>query len=328
MPIDGKTVKQILGVAVLLGLIALLAIFVISVFRVFLLIFAATLIAVFLHGCAAWLSRHIRIPVALAVALVILGIFVLIGGASWILAPQVTQQFQQLQISIPQEIAKLEQQVGGRGSALFGRFAQDLIGNVTGVTKAEHWVIDILVVAFLSVYLAFQPSMYRRGLLALIPVEGRGTTQATMDRLRDVLWRWFIGRLVGMIVIGLLVFIAMSAIGIPLPFMLGLMAGILEFVPYLGAFVSAIPAVLFALVQGQGLIVIAMYLLLHGIDGYIVIPLVERRAVSIAPGLTVVAQVTMYISAGILGIFVADPLTAAIMIVLQIFYIREPVKEE
>ena len=73
-------------------------------------------------------------------------------------------------------------------------------------------------------------------------------------------------------------------------------------------------------------IVIALYVVVHGIDGYVVIPLVERRAVRVAPGLTIVVQVIMFLTAGLLGVFVADPLTASVLVLLERFYIREPVQ--
>jgi predicted PurR-regulated permease PerM len=182
------------------------------------------------------------------------------------------------------------------------------------------------VVGFLSVYLAFQPALYRKGVMALIPPRRRDAVGSALDRLERTLWRWFIGRIVGMVAIGLLVWVAMWAVGTPLPFALGLIAGVFEFVPYLGAFVSAIPAILMAAGESMTLawIVIVLYVIVHGIDGYIIIPLVERRAVRIAPGLTIVVQVAMFLTAGILGVFVADPLTASILVLLERYYIEEP----
>jgi predicted PurR-regulated permease PerM len=113
-------------------------------------------------------------------------------------------------------------------------------------------------------------------------------------------------------------------VGLPLAFGLGIIAGVFEFVPYLGAIVSAIPAVLLALTIGSTTtwIVIFLYLVVHGIDGYIVLPLVERRAVYIPPGITIIAQIAMYYLAGLLGVLVADPLAATILVILQRFYMH------
>lgn len=98
-----------------------------------------------------------------------------------------------------------------------------------------------------------------------------------------------------------------------------------EFVPYLGAIASSIPAILLAMARNNGelWLVVALYLLVHGIDGYIVIPLVERRAVHIAPALTIAAQFAMFLIAGIMGVLIADPLTASVLVLLQRYYVEE-----
>ncbi len=299
---SGNTlVKQTLRVGLLLAAVALGALFVLNIARVLLMIFAGTLIAVFLHGCGAWVHNKANTSYGVGVTLTILAIVALFGLSAWFILPGFESQLKDLQLSIPEAIAKLTS--GGQGGfkGFIGHAAAGLQSSRLTSHLSER-IVDVVVIVFLSVYLAYQPSTYRNGLLAVVPSRARAGAEDILNRLEKVLWRWFLGRIVGMIAIGILVWIAMASIGLPLAFALGLIAGLFEFVPYLGALVSSVPAVLIALASGTGTawLVIGLYLIVHGIDGYIVIPLVERRAVHIAPGLTIIVQVAMYFVAGIL----------------------------
>jgi predicted PurR-regulated permease PerM len=330
---NNRLVKRTLTVAALYAVVTFTALFIFHVARVLLLVFAGCLIAVFLNGVGQWLHRHAKIPRALGVAVVIVAILTLCGLCVHYLAPQVEAELSVLNISIPEAAGRVEKSVG---AIPFGKQAVALVVQLwNGLkqrfqsTRGLGWGIDAVVIIFLSVYLAFQPSLYRRGILALFPRQKRDVVRGLLDSLNHMLWRWFIGRLFAMVVIGLFVFLAMWDIGIPLPLTLGVIAGVLEFVPYLGAVVSAIPGVLLALLQGPFIAgeVIVVYLILHIFDGYVVIPLVERRAVRLAPGLTIVVQVAMFFVAGFLGLLIADPLAAAVTVILDMFYIERPVEE-
>lgn len=324
---DKDTIKRTLLIGVLLMLLAFIAFFIFSTFRVFFLIFAAVLIAVFLDGCGDWLSRRIpKTSHALGIVLTILSILAFFSLSFWWIAPHVRFQLSQLQLSLPRIIHELMGEQGqGSFRGLLGSGFAGLhglgLGNIS--THISHWIVDFVVVVFISVYLAFQPSLYRRDLIALVPPQNRQQFSVVLGSLRTTMWRWFIGRLVGMAAIGLMVGLSMWGMGMPLAFALGFIAGVFEFVPYLGAFVSSIPAVLLALDKGPTTtwLVIVVYLIVHGIDGYVVLPLVERRAVHIAPGLTIAVQLAMFITMGILGVLIADPLTACILVLLQRYYI-------
>jgi predicted PurR-regulated permease PerM len=320
------SVKQLVAAAVILSGVALAALFALHILRVFILAFAGVLIAIFLRGCADWLKRRFRIPQGLGVALVILGLIGFFALSGWLLAPRVEAQFSDFQSSIPKALHELTQG-GGRGqwSRLMGTAATSLFNAMKPLQHISEWLVDIVVVAFVSVYLAAQPRVYREGVLLLFPAGSRATAAEVLGRLEHTLWRWFIGRIVGMVAIGVLVFLAMWSIGFPLAFTLGLLAAVFEFVPYVGAIVSSIPAILLAFATGTSTVwlVAVLYLMVHGIDGYIVIPLVERRAVRIAPALTIVVQLAMFLTAGLPGVLIADPLTASALVLVQTFYIQQ-----
>ncbi len=318
---DVGSLKRLLIAGLVLALIAFAAYFAFAIVHVFLLIFAGIVIAVFLHGCGTWIAPRFHIARAAGVALVILGLVAFLGIAVWFLEPRVAAQFHQFQVSLPRELSQLANAGQGEWKRMIGNAGSSLVSEMKPVTHLSEWIIDLVVMGFLAAHLAFQPEIYLQGALSLIPHRSQRRARQIVERLQTTLWRWFIGRIIGMVIIGVLVFLGMRIIGLPLAFALGLLAAVFEFVPYAGAIVSSIPAILLAIPQGSTKmwIVIGMYLLVHGIDGYIVIPLVERRAVRIAPALTITAQVAMFSTAGLLGVLIADPLVAVLLVLAEVY---------
>lgn len=317
-----RFIRHLMIAACGLALVAFAALFAYSIARVFLLIFAGIVVAVFLRGCGVWVAARLHLPPGAGVALVILGFLAFFGLSFVFLEPRVAAQFGALQVSIPQELNQLTSGGQGEWRRLIGTAGTALIRDTQPFTRISEWVVDIFVLAFIAVYLAFQPTLYRNGLLWLTPQQDRTRVADILDGLENTLWRWFVGRIIGMAVIGILVYFGAWGVGLPLAFTLALMAAVFEFVPYAGAIVSSIPALLLAFSQGMTTVwlVVVLYLLVHGIDGYVVIPLVERRAVRIAPALTIVAQVAMFSTAGLLGVLIADPLVAVILVLLEMFH--------
>jgi predicted PurR-regulated permease PerM len=320
--VNSVSFKNLLAAAFLLAGVAFTAWFAFAIARVFLLIFASIVIAIFLRGCGCWLAPRLKVAPAAGVAITVLGFLALFGLAGWFLAPRVEAQFAELQVTLPHSIQQLTESAGQpQWRRMIGTAASGLFAELHPFQSVSRWLVDAVVLAFMSLYLAFQPSVYRRGLLRLFPARIRPETAAVFDRVRHTLWRWFIGRIIGMIVIGVLVLVANSAIGMPLAFTLGLIAAVFEFVPYAGAIVSSIPAILLALSLGPTMVwwVAGLYLVVHGIDGYIVLPLVERRAIRIPPALTITVQFAMFSVAGLLGVLVADPLAALALVLFETF---------
>jgi predicted PurR-regulated permease PerM len=321
-PSAGETVR----VGVLFALVAFAAVFVFTIARVLLLLFAGILIAVFFEGCGKWLQHRLRIRYGAAVALTLLVLLGSLAGSAWFAAPRVHVQWNEFQEQLPGLIDRAQDLSGSTPwFEPLNQTAQRFAANIDPVQRVSNFVVDIVVIAFLSIYLAFQPALYKKGLLLLTPRDSRDRVRAGIAQLGRTLWRWFIGRLIAMAVIGLLVFIVLWIIGFPLAFTLGLCAGIFEFIPYVGAILSGIPALLIAVSRGTTSVwvVLGLYLVVHAIDGYIVVPLVERKAVHIPPALTIVVQLAMYITAGLLGVLVADPLAACILACVQQFYIQD-----
>jgi predicted PurR-regulated permease PerM len=131
--------------------------------------------------------------------------------------------------------------------------------------------------------------------------------------------------LIDMIVVGVLTGIGLALLGVPLALSLGVVAGLFTFVPYFGTIVSAIPAVLVALTQGwqTALWVLVVFLICHGIEGYIVAPLVQRRTVDLPPALTILSMTILGTIFGPMGVILGTPVAAAALVTVREAYVAE-----
>ena len=189
---------------------------------------------------------------------------------------------------------------------------------------------DLFVVLIIGIYLALGPKLYYDGLLRLFPPPRQNRVNLIAHEATDAVRRWLTGRAISMTLVGLGSLAGLWAIGIPFPMSLALLAGVLTFIPYLGALVSAIPALLIAGMHGiwPMLYVGALYLVLHIAEGYVLAPLIQRRTASIAPAFLLSAQVLGGATAGVLGIALATPIALVIAVIIQLSYVQDVIGEE
>jgi predicted PurR-regulated permease PerM len=184
---------------------------------------------------------------------------------------------------------------------------------------------SVLIFLFLGLYLAIDPDVYRRGLLRLVPLPKRPRVQDILDEIGHILGRWLVGRIFSMLVVGGITMLGLWLLQVPLPLALGLLAALGELVPNFGPLLAFIPALLLAFTDNSShaLGVLGLYLAVQGLESYVLTPLVERRAVSLPPALTITAQVLLGLLAGGLGLVLAAPLTATAMILVQRLYVED-----
>jgi predicted PurR-regulated permease PerM len=183
----------------------------------------------------------------------------------------------------------------------------------------------ILVIVFLGIYFAAEAALYANGLIRLFPVARRRRAGEILHETASALWYWMLGRLFSMCVLGVLAILGLWLLGVPLPVALGFLVGILAFIPYLGAFVSAVPAVLLAAATrlDLALYVIILFFGIHLTEGYLLVPLVQRRIVHLPPALTLSAQIILGVLAGFLGLLLATPLVAATLVIIRMGYVED-----
>lgn len=317
--------------AVLIGLAVL---FVWLTIKVDLLIFAGIVLATCLAHAARCLRRVTALPRGVALALVILMIAVFIGGFGWFFAARLANEFGQLSQKLSDAVASIAASINEMpiGHSLMQHMQmKDVLGAnpFSGLfgfaSNFAEVLIGFAVILFIGVYCAAEPGLYLAGFLKLVPPGRRGRAENILDQTGEALWDWVLGRLFSMVMLGVLTTAGLWGLGVPLPFALGLLAAILTFIPYVGAFISAIPAVLLALAANTTLsfYVVLLYLALHAIEGYLLIPLVQRRAAHLPPALILTGQLILGLLAGFLGLLLATPALAATIVLVRRIYVED-----
>jgi predicted PurR-regulated permease PerM len=188
----------------------------------------------------------------------------------------------------------------------------------------------VVIVLFLAMYIAATPDLYREGVRHLVPHRHRGRADELLDALRDTLRQWLVARLMAMVIIGLITGGALALIGVKGAAALGVLAGLMEFVPFFGPVISAIPAIGIALVDSpqKALWVIGIYLVIQQLEGNIVTPLLLEKRLDVPPVLTVVSVAALGVVFGVLGMLIAEPLLAAVLVTTKLLYVQNVVGDE
>ncbi|MDP9206791.1 MAG: AI-2E family transporter [Gemmatimonadota bacterium] len=178
----------------------------------------------------------------------------------------------------------------------------------------------IVLVIFLSIYLSIDPSVYRRGLVHLVPERGRKQTEQILTAIAITLRKWLVTQFIAMIVIGAVTTVVLMVLRVRAAVPLGILAGLLEFVPTVGPILSSLPAIAMGIVDSpeKALAVAIAYVGIQFIENHLLIPILMKEGVDLPPALTIVMQALMAIIFGILGLLVAVPLLAAVMIATRI----------
>lgn len=313
-------------------LVVALSLLVWKISNVVILLFLSILLAIPLHMSAAAIHRSTSLPHSLALLVVVLVPFLLLGGGIWLFRGYLAEHTRQLGQQLQETIEQLQQHPWGQRVSEMAPGLEDLLAQGTGIfsqiTGAASHVLDVLVglllVVFLCMYLASRPQLYQQGLIQLLPEQARSRAREALSVTGRALWFWLVAQFVTMIVVGILTWIGLSILGVPLAPLLALLTGVLEFVPVVGPIVASIPAILVGFAEGprQALYVLILYIVVQQIESYIVMPLAQERGTTLSPALTLLAAVIFGILFGPLGIVVATPLMVAVFVLTKLLYIE------
>jgi len=197
------------------------------------------------------------------------------------------------------------------------------------LTSTVTVVASLIIVIFVGIYLAVDPNSYKRGILLMVPREGRPVADRVMRDTVTVLRKWLLTQLIAMVVIGVVTTIALLLLGVKAPFALGAIAGLLEFVPTIGPIMSAIPGITMGFLDSpqKALYVGIAYLTIQQLEGHILIPLLMKGEMDLPPVLTIFAQALMALLFGFIGLMVAVPLLAAIIVPIKLLYVDDDSKQ-
>lgn len=317
-------------------LLALLVVWLLA--DLFLLIFASVLVAIVLRSFARLIETYSPLGERGSLALASLIIALVVTGFMAMLGAQVYAQALELAERLPETWRSLEQRLGITGLRdWLEETARDATGNggiLTSVAGYSAVIVSVLahllLVIVAGVYLAVRPEIYSRGLAMLFPRRMRGNAVETLYDVGRALELWLLGQLTAMLLVGVLTTVGLMLIGLPSAFALGLLAGFAEFVPLVGPFVAAAPAVLVALSESTttALWVVGLYMLIQQIEGNLITPIVQRHTVDLPPALTLFAIVAFGILFGALGVLLATPLAVLSFVLVKKLWVRDVLEEE
>lgn len=186
-------------------------------------------------------------------------------------------------------------------------------------------VTDCLILGILAIYFCISPDKYHDGAVRLVPVAWRERLSALMSESSDTLWRWMLGRLLAMLIVGLLFGLGLFVIGIPMPMELGIFAGLVTFIPNIGGIAAVIPALLLASQQTSTAFVSVgvLYLAIQFVESYLITPIVQEHQVALPPAMVILAQVIAGLVFGFWGIVFATPLVAIALLWVKQIYVRQ-----
>ncbi len=295
--------------------------------RPLLIIFGGMVVAAMIDGGARLLGRALKIPRTARIAIIMLGAvaflfwFVTYAGSS------IAEQAAELPGIVEAQGRSALQWARANGFKIdpssIQSISSQLMSGVGTLTRALSGLLGgitmLILILFLGVFIALEPRLYERGVAWMLPEERRKDYHVTMSIMARNMRHLLGGRLFGMVVEGIFTWFMLFIYGVPMAVLLGMLTGMLAFIPNVGAVISGVLMVTVGFSGGteMGLYTIFVYFFVQTIDGYLLIPLIAKKTVDLAPALVLGAQLIMGVLFGILGLALADPLMAMLKVALE-----------
>jgi predicted PurR-regulated permease PerM len=310
-----------------------------STATVFLLLFLAIIISLYLGAVRDLLVKRGKLPDRLAFFFAVVGTLVAIVGLFALLVPPVIEQTRELITVLPAQITRWEQSIDrfvtrfpalremwtpGDHKVLLAVYDQLSAGAgdlVPKVFSFVHIVIEVFAVLVMSIYLALQPGIYREWLIALFPPVHRDLVRDVLRDLADALRSYIVAQLLAMTILAVFTAAGLWLLDVPYWLTFGIFTGVVAVVPFFGSLISTVLPALFVLGGPGGgthaLLVILLGVVVHVFEGNVVIPRVMSHQLELPPVLTIVAVLVMGALLGPLGLVLAVPTLASIMVIVR-----------
>src|SRR5215212_7954289 len=327
--------REMQRASVWLGM-ALLIVGLVVLAQPLLLIIGGAIFAVFLDGGIRLLGRYLPIARGWRLLLVLLLGFGFLGWVVWFAGTTIGAQFETLREVVTAQFNRLVAFVASLGLIPKNQptdIGSQLLGGIGRLTSAVGSVIgavtSVIAMIVIGIFLAAEPRIYDRGIAWMLPLRARSGFYRIAEHVGFTLRRLLFGRLVGMIFEGVSTWFMLMLGGVPMAALLGLVTGLLAFIPNIGAITSGVlmVAVGFSAGPSHGIWAIFVYFFVQNIDGYLVVPYIARRTVDLAPAIVLAMQLLMGALFGILGVLFADPILATMKVVLVDLSRQQAVEE-
>ena len=299
-----------------------------------LVVFGALVFAAMIDGGARLLGRILSIPRYLRVSIVLLLTVAFLVWLGYFIGATISSEAAQFPAIVERQVTDLVRWLQAQGIEIsqsqLQNYASSITSGIGTLTRALGGLLGglttVVLIVIIGVYVALEPQLYERGVAWTLPRARRASFYLTAARMAQTLRRLMAGRLLGMLIEGVFTYVMLAFVGpligvgaVPMAALLAILTGLLAFVPNLGAIISGVLMVLVGFSGGldMGLYTIFVYLFVQNFDGYVVVPMIARKTVDLAPAMVLAAQLVMGILFGIIGLFLADPLLAMIKVALE-----------
>lgn len=295
--------------------------------------FGGVVIGTVLRAAALPLSRATGWSQRASLVAVVLTLIVVFGLLCWLFGRQAALQFAEMRERLPAAAAKFQAWIA---ESQLGRVIIDSVkqmstqgGPLSGLSSAFGAAVggvgNLILILFAGIYLAADPPMYRDGALRLLPPSRRRQVGRALDDAGAALHRWLVAQIIVMVAVGTMTGVGLALLGVPLALSLGLLAGLLEFVPVVGPIVATIPGVLLAFAKGPqtALYALLLYIAVQQIESNILTPLIQRWAVALPPVVALLAIVACGLLFGVLGVIFATPMAVVAMALVKHLYVED-----
>lgn len=322
-------------------LVTALALFAWFTGDVLLLVFAGLLLAVGLDGLASSVKNWTPLSHGWALLVVMILILVFLAAVGMTVGTQFLGQLDQLRERLvdfaDQFVAWLSQyqwaqqmmsdgEEQGTAADAASAIAQRAASAMLAILGVASSLVILLAIA---IFAAANPGLYRGGVLALLPAGRRARVEEALAATGHALRWWFLAQIIAMLVLGVTVAVGLMIIGVDLWLSLGVLTGLLTFIPFLGPIIAGIPIVIVGFSEGlqTGIVVLVFFLVVQNLEGSFLAPLIQHRVVNLAPVLLISVQVLMSTLFGVMGLIMAAPLTLVAMVMVKKLYIEDVLGE-
>ncbi len=304
-----------------------------TLFSLLMLTFASVMVAIYFLGFADLVQRLLHISYGWAKTISVIFNLALLVAFFWFVGGQLSSQISSLSDTLPQTIQHAKENISQYD---LGRKALDKLQSTADTQKLKSMVrrlfsssygalSDLYIVLLISVFFITSPSLYKRGLVHLLPPKAKDKGNQIIEDIYQKLKSWLKGQIIGVFFIGILSGVGLWLLGVPLVLTLALIAGIFNLIPNFGPLIALIPAALLAFMQGPmtALLVVVLYEGIQIAQSAVMQPIVQKKMVSMPPALIIIGQIAMGTLGGFWGLLLATPTVVVIMTLVNELYVKK-----